>query len=92
MSLANITFHMPVHRETAIKLQTEPREAEAAYDRYIGEYMAFLSAEAAKADLVVNADQQDFGVLFSIDASSHDTKQQAHAWLESQPDIWNWIP
>lgn len=36
--------------------------------------------------------RQDFGPVFSIDESSHADKLAAHAWLESQPDIWNWMP
>jgi len=92
MTQATITFHMPAHRDTALKLQTELRPAEDAYDRYIGEYMSFLESEGRDAGYAVQRDQRDDTGVYSIDAASHDDKTAAHSWLETQPDIWNWIP
>lgn len=89
---ATIRFHMPAHREIALKLQTDQRVAEDAYDHWIGSYMKFLSETASRADLRITTDQQDNGVLFSVEAPDHEAKKAAHRWLESQPDIWNWIP
>ncbi|MDM4772219.1 hypothetical protein [Solimonas sp. SE-A11] len=87
-----IVVHLPAHRAMALKLQPQEPDAAAAYDQNIVGYMQFLKDQAQRAGHAVTADQQDFGPIFSIDESSHADKLAAHAWLESQPDIWNWMP
>lgn len=87
-----IVVHLPAHRATVLKLQPQEADAAAAYDQNIGGYIQFLKHEAQRAGHALIADQQDFGPVFSIDESSHANKLAAHTWLESQPDIWNWMP
>lgn len=92
MDRAIITFHMPTHRQTALKLQGNTLDAEYAYDGSIGDYLRFLEQEAAKAGIRIRTDQQAYGPVFTIEGRNHDEDKAAHAWLEGQPDIWNWIP
>jgi hypothetical protein len=89
---ATIVLHLPVHRATALKLQPREPDAARAYDRNIAGYIDFLQAEAQRAGYAVSTDQDDFGPVFSIEEDSHDSKLDAHGWLETQPDIWNWLP
>lgn len=92
MANANIIIHLPSHRRTALKIESETREAQDAYDSNIGDYVRFLQAEADKAGFVVSTDQSDVDAVFSIEESDHAQKKAAHDWLETQPDLWNWIP
>jgi hypothetical protein len=92
MAKATITLHLPAYRERALLLQSDPREAEPAYDDNIGDYLRYLQAEATKAGYALGTDESDLGPAYSIDAASHDDKKAAHDWLDTLPDIWNWIP
>jgi hypothetical protein len=92
MDRAIITFHLPTHREVALKMQIDKREAELAYDRAIGDYMRFLEEEGRKAGFRIQTDQRDFGPVYGIEGRDHDEEKAAHDWLDSQPDIWNWLP
>lgn len=92
MDRAIITFHLPTHRETALKLQGKSADSEATYDRCIGGYLAFLRAEGAKQGFRVQSDQRYYGPVFSLQGRDHEEDKAAHGWLEIQPDIWNWMP
>lgn len=92
MASATIIFHLPQHKRTALKLQERTLEAEQTYDANIGAYMAFLQQEAAKAGFKLVTDNQDLPAVYAIDERDHGSKKAAHDWLETQPDIWNWIP
>lgn len=87
-----IVFHLPVHRQTALKLADPGVTARQAYDRNIGGYIEFLRGEGQRAGFGVASDQRDDGPAFSIDEDDHRQKKAAHDWLETQPDIWNWMP
>lgn len=91
MSKATITLHLPAYRARALQLQADPREAEPAYDENIEGYLQFLAQEAAKAGLVLATDHGELSA-YSIHAADHDAKRAAHDWLDTQPDIWNWMP
>ncbi|MGH8446806.1 MAG: hypothetical protein ACREVL_16160 [Solimonas sp.] len=92
MPRAIITIHLPSHRRTTLKIEHDTREAQAAYDRQISAYIEFLKGEAQAAAFRVEADERDWGPVFSIDETNHDAKKAAHDWLNTQPDFWNWIP
>lgn len=89
---ATIVIHLPTHRETALKLQGPGRDIEQAYDRNIGGYVDYLREEAGRAGFRVETDQRAYGPVFSIDERDHERKKAAHAWFETLPDIWNWMP
>ena len=89
---ATITFHLPQHRETALKIENNKREAVEAYDANLSTYLRFLEAEADKNGYVLTSNTQEGPSVYSIDAANHDLKTAAHDWLDTQPDIWNWIP
>ncbi|MBA4284772.1 MAG: hypothetical protein C0434_04495 [Xanthomonadaceae bacterium] len=86
-----ITVHLTAYRSRALMLQTEHREAEAAYDASIRAYLRYLADEAAKAGYALSTDHGD-GSEYSIHAESHAARQRAHDWLATLPDIWNWMP
>ncbi len=92
MTQATITLHLPAYRERALQLQSDRHEAVPAYDQQIADYVRFLDEEAGKAGYVLATDEADGGGAYSIDAPSHDAKKAAHDWLDTQPDIWNWMP
>jgi len=92
MPAATIVIHLPTHRDTALKLQGPGRDIEAAYDRNIGAYVGYLQQEAQRAGFSVATDQRAYGPVFSIDELGHEQKKAAHAWFETLPDIWNWMP
>lgn len=92
MTAATIVLHLPTHRATALTLQPREPDAAHAYDRNIAGYLAFLREEASHAGYAVSTDQQDFGPVFSIEERGHAQKREARAWLETVPDIWNWMP
>lgn len=92
MAKTTITLHLPSYRERALQLQTDAREAAEAYDGNIGAYVEFLKGEATPAGFVVATDTRDDGPAFSITEADHEQKKAAHEWLETQPDLWNWIP
>lgn len=92
MAHATITLHLPAYRQRALMLQSDPREAEPAYDSNIGDYLRYLQSEAAAAGYTLTTDESDAGPAYSITAPSHDEKVAAHDWLDTLPDIWNWIP
>lgn len=92
MDRAIITFHLPTHRDTALKLQGRTTESEATYDRCIGDYLAFLRAEGEKIGYRVQSDQRSYGPVFSLEGRGDNEDKGAQAWLETQPDIWNWMP
>ena len=89
---ATITFHLPQHRETALKIEHNQRVAAEAYDGNISAYLRFLEQEATKSGYALTWNSQEGTSVYSIDAASHDLKTAAHDWLDTQPDIWNWIP
>lgn len=92
MALATITIHLPSHRSRALQLEQNTPEAIEAYDANIGAYVKFLKEEAAKQDYVVTTDHSELEGVFAIHETDHAAKKAAHDWLETQPDIWNWIP
>ncbi len=92
MSRAIITLHLPSHRDRALQIESNTREAEEAYDANIGGYLRFLQEQAEQQDFVVKTDTREHPAIFSIDEQDHAAKTAAHGWLEEQPDIWNWIP
>jgi hypothetical protein len=92
MAKATITIHQPAYRDRALQLQSDPREAAPAYDASIGDYLHYLKEHAEPAGYALRADEADLGSAYSIDAADHDSKKAAHDWLDTLPDIWNWIP
>ncbi len=90
-AVTTITLHLRAYRERALMLQPERREAEAAYNANIRDYLRYLSEEATKVGYTLSTDHGDSSE-YSIHAPSHDVKQAAHDWLATLPDIWNWIP
>lgn len=86
-----ILIHRPAHRRLALTGR-DPLEAVAAYDRCIGAYLKFLGEEAAKVGYELRQDQHDEEPFFRIDAASRAQQRAIQAWLQSQPDIWNWMP
>lgn len=91
MERAVITIHLPRHRHAALALQGETREAAEAYDANIGRYVDFLRDEARDAGYRILTDQRELDPVFTIDEQSHDDKKAARAWLEREPDIWEWL-
>ncbi len=91
MTDVTITLHLRAYRERALMLQPERREAELAYDANIHDYVKYLSDEAAKPGYVLTTDHGT-SAAYSIQAPTHDAKKAAHDWLDTLPDIWNWIP
>ncbi len=89
---ATITFHLPQHREVALTIEHHQRVAVEAYDDNISAYLRFLEGEARKVGYELNSTAADGASVYSIDAATHDLKIAAHDWLDTQPDIWNWIP
>ena len=91
---ATIVLHLPSYRRRALELtgERERRAAEQAYDANIGGYVDFLQQQARAAGFAVSTDQDDRDAAFSINERSRDDKKAAHDWLQSQPDIWNWMP
>lgn len=87
-----ITIHLPSHRRTALKIEHDTAEAGQVYDAQISRYIAFLHKEGESAGFAVNADDRDWGPIFSITETDHADKKAAHDWLNTQPDFWNWIP
>ena len=87
-----ITIHLPAHRRVNLASEHDTRAATQAYDQNIGPYLAFLQGEALKAGYVLRTSHLDAGPVLRIDECSHDDKKAAYRWLESQPDIWNWMP
>ncbi|MDB5968450.1 MAG: hypothetical protein JWQ90_900 [Hydrocarboniphaga sp.] len=92
MARATITVHLPSHRSRALQLEQNTAEAIEAYDANIGDYLKFLKDEASRHDYAVKTDNTDFEGVFSINDTDHAGKKTAHDWLETQPDVWNWIP
>jgi hypothetical protein len=92
MAKTTVIIHLPVHRRLSIKHEGDTHEAVAAYDHHIGDYIRFLQAQATKAGFELRTDQHEAEHVFSIEEISHDDKKAAHDWLESEPDLWNWIP
>lgn len=91
MPTATITIHLPSHRSRALQIEQNTPEAIEAYDANIGDYIQFLKDEAAKQGYAIKADTSDLDAVYAID-SDHAGKKAAHDWLDTQPDIWNWIP
>lgn len=92
MAPATITLHLPAYRARALLLASEPREAEAAYDANVGGYLRYLAKEAQATGYAFKTDDSDYGPAYSIDAADHAAKTAAHDWLDTLPDIWNWMP
>jgi hypothetical protein len=92
MARATITIHLASHRSRALQLERNSTEAGEAYDANIGDYIRFLKAEAAKQDYLIKTSNSELPAVFEIEESDHAAKKAAHDWLETQPDIWNWIP
>jgi hypothetical protein len=92
MATATITIHLPAYRQRALRLQSDPHEAEPVYDGNIGDYIRYLKDEATKAGYTLVTDESDQGHAYSMEAGDHDAKKAAHDWLDTLPDIWNWIP
>ncbi|MGB1559894.1 MAG: hypothetical protein ACPHN2_00200 [Sinimarinibacterium flocculans] len=91
-SRTTVVINLPAHRRRALELVNEGLTAEQAYDKNIAGYIAFLKREGDDAGYAVQTHQDDQVSVFRIDERSHDEKKAAHAWLESLPDIWNWMP
>lgn len=87
-----IVINLPAHRQRALELVNEGLVAEQAYDKNIGGYIEFLRQQAEGEGYVVQTSQDDQQPVFRLDEISHDDKKAAHDWLESLPDIWNWMP
>ncbi len=92
MPRTTIKIHLPAYRRRALELQTDAREAADAYDVNIGRYIEYLKVAAAAAGLEVTTDTHDDGPTYAIEEEDHARKKAAHDWLETIPDIWNWIP
>ncbi|HVT36426.1 MAG TPA: hypothetical protein VHE37_12640 [Nevskiaceae bacterium] len=92
MGNTRIIVHLPAHRRAALNIERD-LDAPRTYDRYIGEYIEFLRKEGIHAGFDLTTDERDDDKgIFTIDEMNHEAKRKAHAWLETQPDIWNWIP
>lgn len=92
MDRATIVLHLPAHRRTALRIERDTQQAEEAYDANIGAYIEYLQAEGRKQGFAVKTDQQDTEAVFQIDERDHAGKKAAYDWLNTLPDIWNWIP
>lgn len=92
MAKTGLVIHLPTHREHALQSEGNTREAVQAYDANIGAYIEFLRGEGRRAGFDVSTDQRALAAVFSIDETTHDEKKLAHAWLEKQPSIWDWLP
>ena len=89
---ATIVINLPAHRRRALELVNEGLVAEQAYDKSIGGYIDFLRQQADDVGYIVQTSQDDQQAVFRLDETSHQDKKAAHDWLESLPDIWNWMP
>jgi hypothetical protein len=92
MERAVITMHLPAHKRQALRMQTDKRWAELAYDEQIPEYIRYLQREAQPRGFRIQTDDRDWDVVLSVDERSHDDKKAAYEWLQTLPDIWNWMP
>lgn len=92
MAITTLVLHLPAHRRRAVQIEKNTADAEQAYDANIGAYLEFLSREAQAAGFALLTDQRDDGPAFSFDEVDGAQKRAAHDWLETQPDIWNWMP
>lgn len=91
MPITEIHVHLPAHRRRALELQTDHAEAERAYDTHIGAYLEYLQQEAEKAGYRLSRDTTERDGVFSY-LGDHEGKKAAHDWLQTVPDLWNWIP
>jgi hypothetical protein len=92
MANAIITIHLPSHRSRALQIEQNTAEAVEAYDANIGDYIQFLKDQAAQQHYTLKTDSNEFDAVYAIGNTDHDGKKAAHDWLDTQPDIWNWIP
>ena len=92
MDRAVITMHLPSHKRQALRMQTDKRWAELAYDKNIAQYIAYLREQGETQGFRVESDERDWDTVLSIDERSHDDKKAAYDWLQTLPDIWNWMP
>lgn len=88
---ARIIIHRPAHRRRALAGR-DPLEAVAAYERHVGAYLQALAEEARKLGYEVVQDQHDEEPFYRIEAASRAQQRAVLAWLQAQPDIWNWMP
>jgi hypothetical protein len=91
MDRATIIFHLPTHRRAALQTQGDSPTARAAYDGNIGGYVAFLQEQGREAGFRIQTDNKDLDPVYTIDERGHEDKKAARAWLDEQPDIWEWI-
>ncbi len=95
MKLATIRIHLDHHRQRALQIEAGNRDAPAAYDANIGAYLHYLKEQAQQHGFAIVSDgasSSGSSAIFEIIEADHASKKAAHDWLESQPDIWNWIP
>lgn len=92
MERAVITMHLPRHKEQALRMQTDQRWADMTYDHNVADYIRWLDEQAQVHGFRVQSDARDVDAVLTIDERSHDDKKAAYAWLQTQPDIWNWLP
>lgn len=92
MTQATIVIHLPAHRQKALQIERDTRDAREAYDRHIGAYIDFLRTGADAAGYALTTDGRSDVAAYSIAEDDHRSKQAAHDWLATQPDIWNWMP
>lgn len=84
-----VVVSLPAHRQRALSLQTDEREAAAAYDHHIGAYLQFLSDELQRDGFELRRDHRALPRAFHYPRSRYEA---AHAALARLPDLWNWIP
>lgn len=94
MKLATIRIHLHNHRQRALQIEGSDRDAPSVYDANIAAYLQFLKDQAQPLGFAIVSDGANSanGAIFEIIEADHASKKAAHDWLESQPDIWNWIP
>ena len=87
-----VTIHKPEHRRRSLAIERNTADAIDAYDHNVGAYFDFLGVQAGKQGFELRFDAAGGTIPFTIDETDHEQKKSAHAWMESQPNIWDWIP
>lgn len=92
MSRAIITVHRPTHRRHSLATYGEDsRRVGETYDANIGEYLRFLARLGRECEFELRTDSMDVDPAFTIDEHDRDGKKAAHRWLETIPDLWEWL-
>lgn len=92
MTRAIVTVHLPTHRRHSLETYGEDaRRVGEVYDENVGEYMRFLGRLARECGFDLRTDNKAVDPVFTIDERDHEAKKAAHRWLETVPDLWEWL-